>query len=68
MKPKLAQASAARSATGPRTDAGKKRSRRNALKYGILSRHLFLEGGSSIAFEKFLLGLVEYFQPQGQLQ
>jgi|ERR1700684_1372528 hypothetical protein len=51
--------------TGPRTIAGKRRSRRNAIKFGLFSKHLLLEGESRADFEKLLRGLREYWLPQG---
>ena len=51
--------------TGPRTITGKNRSRRNALKLGLFSKQLLLEGESPAEFEKLLRGLREYWLPQG---
>ena len=55
----------ARRATGPRTAAGKKRSSRNALKRGMFSRILFLQGESPVEYKELLNGLVADLQPQG---
>jgi hypothetical protein len=54
--------------TGPRTIAGKRRSRRNALKLGIFSKQLILEGERRADFEKLHRGLREYWQPQGMME
>lgn len=51
--------------SGPRTAAGKQRSRRNALKNGIFSRTLLPEGESHAEFESFLNDWLEDLQPQG---
>ena len=53
------------SATGPRTLAGKQRSRLNALKNGIFSKILLLNGESHTQYESLLAGFLEYFQPVG---
>jgi len=55
----------AQTAAGPRTDAGKKRSRRNALKHGIFSKRLILDGELRADLEKLHRDLREYYQPQG---
>jgi hypothetical protein len=54
-----------RKATGPRTTAGKRRSRLNALKSGIFANVLLLDGESLAEFESLLTGLRKDFQPQG---
>lgn len=54
--------------TGPRTAAGKKRSRRNALKHGIFSKHLILDGERCVDFEKLHEGLREHWQPEGIME
>jgi hypothetical protein len=51
--------------SGPRTAAGKQRSRRNALKNGIFSRTLLPEGESHAEFESVLNDWREDLQPQG---
>ena len=57
-----------RQATGPRTVQGKKRSRLNALKHGLLSKCIVLEGDSRAEYFSLLRGLQVYFQPQGKLE
>jgi len=58
-------ASSRRGLTGPRTELGKRRSSRNATKYGFYSKDLLLKGESAAQFLDLLHGLREYFQPQG---
>ena len=52
-------------ATGPRTAAGKRRSRANALKTGIFSKMLFLPHESPAEYQALLQGWKDYFEPQG---
>ena len=54
--------------TGPRTDAGKRRSRRNSLKHGLRSRHLILDGENPADLEKLRRGLREDLKPEGFAQ
>jgi len=51
--------------TGPRTPQGKKRSKYNALKHGLLSKAILLKGESRAEYESLLYGLQEDWQPQG---
>jgi hypothetical protein len=51
-------------ARGPRTAVGKRRSSRNAIKHGILSKSVF-HGDESANFESLHEGLVKCFHPQG---
>jgi hypothetical protein len=53
--------------SGPRTAAGKQRSRRNALKNGIFSRTLLPEGESHAEFESLLNDWRQDLQPQGAM-
>ena len=55
-------------ATGPRTPAGKRRSRYNALKSGIFAKAALLEGESPTEFASLLEGLREDLQPEGTLE
>ncbi len=55
----------AHTATGPRTAAGKKRSSRNALKSGIFSQVVVLDGEPRAQFDALLEGFRDYFQPLG---
>ena len=51
--------------TGPRTVAGKRRSSRNALKYGIYSEDILMAGESRQHYELLRRGHREQFQPIG---
>ncbi len=53
-------------ATGPRTTQGKKRSRFNALKHGLYSKFIPLEGDLVAEYRSLLNGLWDYWQPQGK--
>jgi hypothetical protein len=46
----------ARTSTGPRTAMGKERSKRNALKHGIFSKVIVLEGESLAEYGSLLEG------------
>jgi len=59
---------AIRKATGPRTAQGKKRSKLNALKHGLLFKDVLLEHESRTEYASFLCGLWEDLQPQGKLE
>lgn len=54
-----------RRATGPRTAAGKRRSRMNAIKHGIFSKHLLLEGEDPSEYESLRQGLMNVWRPVG---
>jgi hypothetical protein len=53
----------ARRSTGPRTAAGKARTSRNAIKHGLLGRHLLLERESAEDYDALLNGLIDSHQP-----
>jgi hypothetical protein len=53
------------SATGPRSLAGKQRSRRNALKSGLFAKIVLAKGESSAVYEALRKGLFKDRQPQG---
>lgn len=57
-----------RKPTGPRTDAGKKRSKLNAVRHGIYSKVALLPGESRAEFDMLLNGLHYDFEPQGKLE
>ncbi len=63
-KPTSGQPSAHK-ATGPRTHQRKKRSRFNALKHGLYSKFVPLEGEPIDEYLLLLNGLWDYWQPQG---
>jgi hypothetical protein len=54
--------------TGPRTPAGKQRSRLNALKHGLFAEAVILEGESREDFELLHCQLAETLQPVGSLE
>jgi len=56
-----------RKATGPRSTQEKKRSRFNALKHGLFSKFLLLEGESTTEYLSLVNGLRDDFQPEGKL-
>src|SRR6202795_537959 len=55
-------------ATGPRTAAGKRRSRYNALKSGLFAKGLLLRNESRAEYDSLLSGLQEHFRPQGKVE
>jgi len=57
-----------RRATGPRTRQGKQRSKHNALKHGIFSKIVLLEGDSRTEFNSLLNGLRNDLRPEGALE
>jgi hypothetical protein len=65
---KTSPSSLARKLTGPRTPAGKRRSRYNALKTGIFAKGILLKGESPAEFGSLLTGFREVLQPQGALE
>jgi hypothetical protein len=58
--------------TGPKTKEGKKHSRRNALKHGILADKLLIKDGlgaeNAAALERFFLALHRDRAPEGELE
>jgi hypothetical protein len=55
-------------AGGPRTEAAKMRSSKNALKFGIFSRATLLKSESRSKYQSLLEGLWATFQPEGKLE
>jgi hypothetical protein len=53
----------AQNSTGPRTEAGKERSKRNALKHGLRSEEVVLPTEDPLAFKEHLEAWVEDWQP-----
>ena len=49
--------------TGPKTSAGKQRASLNALKHGMLSKDLLIDGEDEKDFKKLLDGLLDTHQP-----
>jgi hypothetical protein len=69
MNNESASSSIAPNATGPRTVAGKRRSRRNSTKHGIFAEQSFLlEGESAAEFQSMRQGLRDYFNPVGAME
>jgi hypothetical protein len=60
--------SLARRATGPRTPAGKERSKQNSRKHGIFSKVVLLKDEPRSQFDSLLRGLREDLQPEGMLE
>jgi hypothetical protein len=58
----------ARNGGGPRTPQGKQKSKRNALKYGICSQEVLLEGESRSDFDSMLRKLRDDLKPEGKLE
>ena len=54
--------------TGPRTAAGKEKASRNALRHGLLSSRLFLEGENPDEFEELTLDLHSTLRPVGAIE
>ncbi len=54
-----------RQSTAPRTELGKERSSRNAIKHGIFSKAILIKGESRAEFESLRTDLWEAFQPVG---
>lgn len=57
-----------RKSSGPRTAAGKQRSKYNARKHGIFSQETVLKGESRPQYESVLAGLLDDFQPVGSAE
>jgi hypothetical protein len=51
--------------TGPRTPAGKIRSRENALRHGLTATQLLLPGETAEAFDSFRIEIIESLDPVG---
>ena len=68
--PAQAAASAANAllSTGPRTDAGKARSSRNAVKHGLTSKQLVIAPGQEDEFAEFHDSLFTQLAPEGALE
>jgi hypothetical protein len=55
-------------ATGPRTESGKKRSRRKEIKFGIFSKATLLKGESRSELQNMLRGFRKSFVPEGAVE
>jgi hypothetical protein len=60
--------SVVRGATGPRTQQGKQKSKRNALKHGIFSKVVLLKEEPRAEFDSLLRGLRNDLRPEGTLE
>ncbi len=61
----------AQKSSGPRTSEGKRRSSRNAVKHGLLARHVVLTDHANEdprEFDELLEGLMDDYQPQGMIE
>lgn len=68
VKDKTNLSSPAGRATGPRTPAGKKRSKHNALKFGIFSKVVLLKNEKRSELQSLLIGLRNDFRPEGMFE
>jgi hypothetical protein len=60
---------AAIKSTGPRTEAGKAITSKNAIRHGIFSTHILISPGESRKeYDALLSGLCEHFGPEGSLE
>ena len=58
----------AQKSTGPRTDAGKQRSKLNALRHGLTGHTIVLPTEDHAAYQRHAQGLFDHFQPTGALE
>lgn len=58
----------AKRSTGPRTDQGKVRSSRNAMKFGIFSSQVLLPGEDAETYESFRAGMYRRLRPVDELE
>ena len=58
----------AKKSTGPRTEPGKKRSRKNAIRHGLFSEHLFVDSNEHQMFEALLCELKQELDPVGPIE
>src|SRR5882724_10399351 len=69
---RMANRTNAKKSTGPKTRAGKDKSRMNAVKYGLTAEHLLIRGGelneNPEAFAQLTTGLREALRPVGMLE
>ena len=65
---KATSISGVRGATGPRTQGGKQKSKRNALKHGIFSKVVLLKEEPRAELNSLLRGLRNDFKPEGTLE
>ena len=58
----------AKKSTGPRTEVGKTRSRRNAWKNGLTAETLVISGEDPARFNELRAALLQQYDPQSQLE
>ena len=58
----------AQRSTGPKSVAGKKSSRRNALKHGLTAEHILLYHEEIPAFDRLRSACIEQYSPQGEIE
>jgi hypothetical protein len=58
----------AKRSTGPRTESGKAKSRKNAFKHGLTAQVIVIEGEDPKEFEKLRAKLEEGFKPRTALE
>ena len=58
----------AKKSTGPKTEEGKARVSRNALKHGLTAENVVLPGEDRDYFEQFRFGLFDELRPEGNLE
>ena len=58
----------ARNSTGPRTGAGKERSRRNALRHGLAAEHILILDEDAEDFLRFSAALKQALDPAGEAE
>jgi hypothetical protein len=58
----------AQHSTGPRTEAGKERARRNALRHGLAAEHVLLIDEDAADFTEFSDGMLRALGPVGEAE
>ena len=58
----------AKRSTGPKTEAGKRRSRRNSRKHGLTAEVLVVEDENAEDFRELREGLMRQYDPQGAME
>jgi hypothetical protein len=59
---------ASKGSTGPRTPTGKERTKHNAIRHGVFSRGILLQGESKSEFDELRSGLWRDFEPEDTYQ
>src|SRR5712692_160156 len=58
----------AQHSTGPRTEAGKKRSSLNALRHGLTGHVIVMPGEDLVAYQRFTKGFFDQYQPKNETE